>query len=114
MPERPEAFWQRAHDALQMPPVDEWETWPFDGALAPRPLAPPVEAEPPRRGAGGVDCWRCAHGDEDALWADEHWLVVPLSRPSGLPVVVILETRAHYEFHDLPDPLQAELSSAEL
>ena len=64
---------------------------------------------PPRRGAGGIDCWRCAHVDSDALWSDENWLVVPLSRPTGLPAVVILETRAHYEFHDLPEHLQAEL-----
>jgi diadenosine tetraphosphate (Ap4A) HIT family hydrolase len=77
--------------------------------LTPRELAPPVEAEEPRRGEGGVDCWRCAQGDAEALWSDENWLVVPLSRRSGLPVVVILETRAHYDFHDLPDELQAEL-----
>jgi diadenosine tetraphosphate (Ap4A) HIT family hydrolase len=107
--ESPEAFWARTHDALRMPPVDEWETWPFQGSLEPRALAPPVDAEPPRRGEGGVDCWRCAHGEDDALWSDEHWLVTPLSGPTGLPVVVILETRAHYEFHDLPDERQAEL-----
>ena len=68
----------------------------------PRPLAPPLAAEPPRRGAGGVDCWRCAHGDEAALWSNENWCVTPLSRPTGLPAVVILETRAHHDFHDLP------------
>lgn len=109
MPESPEAFWQRTHGALRMPPVDEWETWPFQGAVEPRPLAPPVEVEPPRRGEGGLDCWRCAHGDDDALWSDEHWLVTPLSGPSGLPAVVVLETREHYEFHDLPPERQAEL-----
>jgi diadenosine tetraphosphate (Ap4A) HIT family hydrolase len=109
VPETPEAFWARTHGALRMPEVEEWETWRFDGALMPRELAPPVEAEAPRRGEGGVDCWRCAHGDVDALWSDENWLVVPLSRRSGLPVVVILETRAHYDFHDLPDELQVEL-----
>ena len=109
MPESPEAFWERTHDALQMPPVHEWDTWPFSGELKPQPLAPPLAAEPARRGEGGVDCWRCAHGADDALWSNDNWLVVPLSRPSGLPVVVILETRAHYEFHDLPDDLAAEL-----
>ena len=35
--------------------------------------------------------------------------MTPLSRPSGLPAVVILETRAHYDFHDLPEALQTEL-----
>jgi len=109
VPESPEAFWERTHGALRMPEVGEWETWPFDGELTPRALAPPVESEPPRRGEGGVDCWRCAHTDEDAIWSNANWLVAPLSNATGLPVVVILETRAHFEFHDLPDELQTEL-----
>ncbi len=109
MPESPEQFWERTRGSLRMPPVEEWDTWPFDGALTPRKLAPPVDAEEPRRGAGGVDCWRCSHGDDAALWSNEHWCVTPLGHPSGLPAVVILETRDHYDFQDLPDALQAEL-----
>ena len=109
MPETPEEFWARTHGALRMPPVEEWDTWPFDGALAPRTLAAPLDAEPPRRGAGGVDCWRCTHGDDAVLWSNEHWCVTSLGGPSGLPAVVILETREHYDFHDLPDALQLEL-----
>ena len=42
-----------------MPPVETWDTFPFDGELRPRALQPPVEREEPRRGEGGVDCWRC-------------------------------------------------------
>lgn len=109
MLESPEQFWERANGALRMPPVEEWETWPFDGALTPRRLEPPLAAEPPRRGAGGVDCWRCAHGDEAALWSNENWCVSPLRGPTGLPAVVILETREHYDFHELPEALQLEL-----
>jgi diadenosine tetraphosphate (Ap4A) HIT family hydrolase len=109
VPESPEQFWERANGALRMPSVDEWETWPFDGALTPRRLEPPLPAEPPRRGAGGVDCWRCAHGDAAALWSNENWCVTPLSGPTGLPAVVILETREHYDFHELPEALQLEL-----
>lgn len=107
MPETPEQLWERAHDALRVPPVEEWETWPFVGSVRPRLLDPPT-AEPDRHGAGGVDCRRCAEGDEDALWSDEHWIVRALP-PNGLPMVVLLETRAHYDFQDLPDELAAEL-----
>jgi diadenosine tetraphosphate (Ap4A) HIT family hydrolase len=107
--ETPEQFWERTHDALRVPPVHEWDTWPFTGELQPAPLAPPVEQEPPRHGEGGVDCRRCALGDEDALWSNEHWLVTPLPHPTGLPMVVILSTREHFDLHDLPDELQAEL-----
>ena len=59
-------------------------------------------------GAAG-DCRRCARGDEGALWHDEHWTVASLDRPSGLPCVVVLYTRAHYDFGDLPHELAVEL-----
>jgi diadenosine tetraphosphate (Ap4A) HIT family hydrolase len=48
-------------------------------------------------------------GDEDAIWSDEHWLVAPLPKPSGLPVVVILYPRMHVDLHELPAERQAEL-----
>jgi hypothetical protein len=92
-----------------MPPVEEWETWPFDGALTPRPLGQPVVAEQPRHGAGGRGCRRCERGAEGALWSNDNWLVSPLDAPSGLPAVVILETRAHVDFPDLTDELAVEL-----
>jgi diadenosine tetraphosphate (Ap4A) HIT family hydrolase len=109
VPETPEAFWERAHGALRAPPVEEWETWPFVGPATPRELLPPVDAEPARRGAGGIDCARCERGVEDALWYDDHWIVSPLAEPSGLPCVVILHTRQHLDFHELPDSMQREL-----
>lgn len=92
MGERAEHIYRRVQEAagadgrLAMPPVDEWETFPFDGDIRVRPLLPPVEAEQPRAGEGGVECPRCERGDEPALWRDERWRVVPLHRPSGLPV----------------------------
>ena len=109
MPETPEAFWARAHGALRTPPVEEWETWPFVGAAAPRALEPPVDAEEPRAGAGGVACRRCERGDEGALWSDDNWILSPLAGPTGLPCVVILETRRHVDFPDVDDALASEL-----
>ena len=109
MAETAEELYERARGALRMPPVEGWETFPFEGDLRPRALLPPLAAEPPRNGAGGVACWRCEHGDADALWSDEHWLLAPLQQPSGLPVIVILSSRAHHDMGDLPAELQAEL-----
>jgi diadenosine tetraphosphate (Ap4A) HIT family hydrolase len=109
VPETPEQFVERANRlGLRTPPVEEWESWPFQGPVRPRPLAPPVAAEAPRHGAGGVDCRQCARGDENALWADENW-VAHASEPSGLPMVVLLFTRRHVDFPDLDDRLAAEL-----
>jgi diadenosine tetraphosphate (Ap4A) HIT family hydrolase len=109
VPETPEDFWERANGALSAPPVDEWETWPFEGAVTPRPLLPPEDAERPRAGAGGEDCRRCERGTEGALWFDDDWVVAALPEPSGLPCVVLLHTRAHVDFHELPDRLAREL-----
>ena len=42
MPETPEELYERVKDSLRMPPVEDWETFPFDGELTPRALGPPV------------------------------------------------------------------------
>jgi hypothetical protein len=113
--ETPEELYRRAQEAagpdgrLAMPSVAEWETFPFEGDIRARQLLPPVEAEAPRHGEGGVSCGRCERGDEAALWHDANWRVVPVEGRHGLPVIVILETRAHFDLPDLPDPLAAEL-----
>jgi diadenosine tetraphosphate (Ap4A) HIT family hydrolase len=113
--ESAEEIFRRAEQAagadgrLPMPHVDEWETFPFDGDIRVRPLVPPVAEEPPRYGAGGVDCGRCKRGDADALWLNGRWRVVPMAKPSGLPVVVILESREHLDLPDLSEELAAEL-----
>lgn len=110
VPETPEELWERAHDALRIPPVEDWDTWPFDGELSVRRLQPPVERERPRFGAGGVDCRRCAASDDEYLWTNEDWRLFSPEKPSGLPLVVLLEPRAHFaEPGDLPDDLASEL-----
>ena len=109
MPETPEQLHARVAGSLRMPPVWEWETFPFDGDMRPRTLAAPVAAEAPRGGAGGDGCHSCLASDGDYLWTNESWrLTAP--PPNGLPVVVILESRAHYgEPGELPDELASEL-----
>jgi diadenosine tetraphosphate (Ap4A) HIT family hydrolase len=110
VPETPEQFHARAAAALRMPPVEEWETFPFEGELRPRALRPPVAREAPRLGAGGLDCWRCRAPDDEFVWTSKRWRVHSLPRPTGLPVVLLLEPREHLaEPGDLPDELAAEL-----
>ena len=108
MPESAEEIFGRAAGRLAMPPVEEWDTFPFEGELRVRELRPPLDAEPPRQGEGGAGCRRCA-GEQDVIWSDEHWLLGSLDRPTGLPVIVILYPRAHHDLHDLPGRLAAEL-----
>jgi diadenosine tetraphosphate (Ap4A) HIT family hydrolase len=109
VPETPEQLHARVAGALRMPPVHEWDTFPFDGDLRPRPLEPPAERERPRVGEGGVGCPRCARTEEEYVWTNERWRVLALG-PTGLPAVFMLEPRAHLaEPGDLPDDLAAEL-----
>ena len=106
--ETPEALFARAAHALRMPPVEEWEEFPFDGDMRPRALLPPVEREAPRQGEGGVDCWACAQPDDAFIWTNERWRLLG-PKPNGLPLVVLLHPKAHYgEPGDLPDDLAAE------
>jgi hypothetical protein len=109
MPETPEELYERVKDGLRMPPVEEWETFPFDGELRPRALLPPVEQEEPRHGEGGVDCLRCAASDDEYVWTSDRWRLYALG-PTGLPVVLMLEPREHFSGPgDLPHELACEL-----
>ena len=110
MAETPEQFHERVAGALRTPPVETWDTWPFDGEIRPRVLDGPVEREAPRHGEGGVDCHACSAPDDVYVWTNEHWRLRSLDTPSGLPVVVLLEPREHFDAPgDLPDDLAAEL-----
>ena len=109
MPETPEELYERVKGSLRMPPVEEWDTFPFDGEMTPRALLPPVEQEQPRHGEGGVDCERCAASDDEYVWTNERWRMLALG-PTGLPLVLMLESREHFSAPgDLPDDLAAEL-----
>jgi diadenosine tetraphosphate (Ap4A) HIT family hydrolase len=108
MPETAEDIYRRSTDSLRMPPVEAWETFPFDGELRPRELVPPT-GEPLREGEGGKDCRSCAQPDDAYLWTNARWRLKAPER-NGLPVVVLLESRAHYrELSDLPDDVASEL-----
>jgi diadenosine tetraphosphate (Ap4A) HIT family hydrolase len=109
MPESPEELYGRAANALRMPPVEEWDSFPFDGEMTPRALRPPVEQEEPRHGEGGVNCRRCAASDDEYIWTEGRWRLYS-PEPNGLPIVVLLEPREHFDAPgDLPDEIAAEL-----
>jgi hypothetical protein len=110
MPETPDDLYQRVAGSLRMPPVDDWDTFPFAGQMRTRQLRPPTEKDPERSGADGVDCPSCAALDDEYLWTDESWRLRSTSEPRGLPVVVLLEARKHFaEPGDLPNELAAGL-----
>lgn len=107
MPETPEQLYERTVNALQMPPLQEWDSWPFEGDLRPKTLRAP-EPEPRIQGQDGVDCAACTKPDSEYDWVSDRWrLFAP--EPSGMPVIVILEPRDHHAGPaDLPEDLARE------
>ena len=118
MPESPEQIYARVVAAvgqdgrLPMPPVGEWEIFPWevvDGELQPKVLRAPLDAESPRSGAGGENCHLCSgQGDGVKIWENWNFHVMRPAAPSGLPLVLWLNTNEHLDFTDLSDDLAAE------
>src|SRR3954470_796874 len=108
MPETPEQLHARAAGALRTPPVEQWDTWPFEGGVQPKALAP-LTPEPVIHGTGGVGCNACAKPDSAYLWTNDHWRLTAPGEPCGLRVIVLLEPRAHHAAPaDLPEDLARE------
>lgn len=113
MPETPQQWFARVSAALERDghrdsDWSQWASWPFapDGSV--KPLEPPVDAEPPRHGAGGVDCSTCALAaslEQDAAstpvcWHDDRWMLT-VAEHSSLPFAMFLLPRAHADLATL-------------
>jgi hypothetical protein len=94
---------------LALPAFVSWPTFPFEGDLRVKRLEDPVEVEPPRHGDDPNECSACLAPDSAYIWVSERWRVRALDRPTGLPIVLILESRSHLDLGDLPNLLAAEL-----
>ncbi|MEU9827718.1 hypothetical protein [Micromonospora chersina] len=92
-----------------VPDFTQWPSFPFEGDLHVKQLDEPVPVEPPRRGEGLRECTACNAPDEAYIWVGERWRVRAMDRPTGLPMVLILESRSHLDLGDLPNLLAAEL-----
>ena len=96
-------------DTPPLPAFSTWPSFPFEGDFRVKKLDDPVAVEPDRRGEGDRECLSCQTPDDAYIWVGERWRVRAMDRPSGLPMVLILETRSHYDLGDLPNLLAAEL-----
>jgi hypothetical protein len=114
MPLSPDEFYRHALAAaddeqrLPLSRMTGWEISPFepDGLRVSR-LKPPTVPEAPRAGEDPADCSSCRRRDE-GVWLDDHWRLTQISGV-GVPLVLMLHPRDHYDFADLPDDLAAEL-----
>ncbi|MFI7072801.1 hypothetical protein [Micromonospora sediminicola] len=92
-----------------VPDFTQWPSFPFEGDLRVKQIDDPVAVEPPRRGEADRECTACNAPDEAYIWVGERWRVRAMDRPTGLPMVLILESRSHLDLGDLPNLLAAEL-----
>jgi diadenosine tetraphosphate (Ap4A) HIT family hydrolase len=93
---------------LPLSRMTDWDISPFEPTgLQVAPLRPPVLPEPARHGEDPADCNSCRRRDE-GIWLDDHWR---LTRTAGVgvPLVLMLHPRDHYDLTDLPDDLAAEM-----
>jgi len=93
----------------KLPDFVSWPSFPFEGDLRVKPLEPISDTEPPRQGEEASSCVACNAPDDNYVWVSERWRVRALDRPTGLPMVLILESRSHLDLGDLPNLLAAEL-----
>jgi diadenosine tetraphosphate (Ap4A) HIT family hydrolase len=95
--------------AIPLPDFTRWPSFPFEGDMRVKPLAAPVNVEPARSGEDAAECVACNTPDDAYIWVSERWRVRAMDRPTGLPMVLILECRSHLDLGDLPNLLAAEL-----
>src|SRR3954453_11712027 len=111
---RPEEFYEHALAAadpeqrLPLSRMTEWDISPFEQeGLRVSRLRPPVTPEKPRQDEDPETCTSCSRRDS-GIWLDDHWR---LSRIGGvgIPLVLMLHPRDHYDLTELPDERAAEM-----
>ena len=93
---------------LPMPPVEEWDIFPWEGEMVPKVVQRPVDAEAPRWGEGDKPCDCREREPEHAIWRNERWVVTATEKPGGLPLMLFLHPREHMDFQDMDDELAGE------
>ncbi|NUR09079.1 MAG: hypothetical protein HOQ22_12885 [Nocardioidaceae bacterium] len=95
---------------LPMPPVEEWDIFPWEGELVPKVVGPPLDAEAPRWGEGDKPC-HCATQElpDHPIWRNERWVVSTTDGPTGMPLMCFLHPVEHQDLHELDDEMAGEL-----
>jgi diadenosine tetraphosphate (Ap4A) HIT family hydrolase len=111
---RPDEFYEHAIAAadddcrLPLSRMTGWDISPFEpDGLRVAPLRPPVLPEPARQGEDPSDCDACGRSGE-GIWFDARWRLTRIAGV-GVPLVLMLQPRDHYDMADLTDELAAEL-----
>ena len=110
----PEEFYEHAVAAadnerrLPLSRMTGWDVSPFEqDGLRVASLRPPVLPEPARHGEDPSQCQSCRNRD-DGIWFDASWRLNRITGV-GVPLVLMLYPRDHYDLEHLPDERACEL-----
>ncbi|MGW5698156.1 hypothetical protein ACWEWX_47325 [Streptomyces asiaticus] len=105
---RPDEFYDHALAAadgerrLPLARMSGWDISPFErDGLRVAPLRPPVLPESPRHGEDPSSCGACRDRG-DGIWFNDGWRLTRITGV-GVPLVLMLYPREHYDMADLPD-----------
>jgi len=111
----PDEFYAHALSAaddehrLPLSRMTYWEVAPFEqDTLRVVALRPPVVTEAPRQDEDPRTCATCAKSTDGDIWHNDNWRMQRIGGV-GVPLVLMLRPRQHYDYADLPDDLAAEL-----
>ena len=96
---------------LPTPALAGWDIFPWevvDGALVPKVLPAPAPEEPRAGETDARPCPTCTRDTASDIWENDRWVVTRLPQPTGLPMVLFLQTKEHLDFTDLDDEMAAE------
>lgn len=109
----PQEFYEHAlgvadSDArLPLSRMTGWDISPFEQAgLRVAPLQPPGAVDRLRQDVDASECATCRSRDE-GIWFDEHWRLARMEG-FGVPLVLMLYPRDHYDMNELPDDRAGE------
>jgi hypothetical protein len=109
----PEEFYEHAVAAadgqrrLPLSRMTGWDISPFEQeGLRVAPLRPPVVPEAARQGENPSQCQSC-RGRDEGIWFDDNWRLTRIGGV-GVPLVLMLYPRDHYDLENLPDERACE------
>lgn len=94
-------------DHPPLPDFVDWPIFPFEGELRVKQPIAPMAHDLVREGEGDRPCRTCPRPDDEYLWVDDDWRLLPGKR-QAVPAL-FLETRAHVDLHELDEHLAGEL-----
>ena len=92
-----------------LPAYVDWPLFPFEGELRVSLRRISSQTASAAASPAAHRAISCPADDDAFIWVDDHWRLYARDEPPSVPVLVILETRAHVDLDGLDGELAAQL-----